>query len=97
MSTRATYRFLEARLDRRSRDLVIKGTGVRASTVWHDRYVSRLRPDQIAKDRDIPTEAVYEALAYCQESWETIFDEKDKERQQLDWSGFFDLPSPQIP
>ena len=93
MSTRATYRFLEERPDKRSRELIIKGTGIRASTVWHDRYVSRLRPDQIAKDRDIATEAVYEALAYCQESWETIFGEKDLERQRLEQSGFFDPPS----
>ena len=95
MSTKATYRFLEARPSRRSRELVIRGTGIRASTVWHDRYVSRIRPDRIAKDRDIPAEAVYEALAYCQESWETIIGEKDEERQQLDRSGFFDPPSPQ--
>ena len=84
MSTKSTYKYLEARPDKRSRELTVKGTGIRASTLWHDRYVARRSPAQIARDRDIPIEAVYEALAYCQESWETIYSEKDIERQRLE-------------
>jgi uncharacterized protein (DUF433 family) len=83
MTTEATYKHLERRPDKRSQELFIRGMGIRASTVWHDRYVSRLAPIQIAKDRDLPVEAVYEALAYCQESWEIICQEKDLERQRL--------------
>ena len=90
MTTEATYKHLERRPDKRSPELFIRGTGIRASTVWHDRYVSRLHPSQIAKDRDLPVEAVYEALAYCQENWEIICLEKDLERQGLEESGFFD-------
>ena len=90
MTTEATYRHLERRSDKRSRELFIRGTGIRASTVWHDRYVSRLHPSRIAKDRDLPVEAVYEALAYCQENWEFICQEKDLERQRLEQRGFFD-------
>ncbi|MGH7966864.1 MAG: hypothetical protein ACRERD_34415, partial [Candidatus Binatia bacterium] len=77
------------RPDKRSRELFVYGTGVRTSTIWHDRYISRFSPDQIAKDRDIPLEAVYEALAYCQEHWERICREKDRERQRLERQGFF--------
>lgn len=90
MSTRAAYRHLESRADKRSRELFVRGTGIRASTVWHDRYISRQHPDQIAKDRDIPLTAVYEALAYCQENWESICREKDREREHLRRLGFFE-------
>ena len=90
MNTKATYRYLERRPDKRSQELFVRGTGIRASTLWHDRYVSRLHPDQIATDREIRVEAVYDALAYCQESWEDISREKDEERQHLEHQGFFD-------
>lgn len=97
MKTKAKYRHLERRPDKRSQELFVRGTGIRASTVWHDRYVSRFPPDQIAKDRDIPVEAVYEALAYCQENWESICQERDQERQRLEQSRFFEEPSSACP
>ena len=90
MTTEATYRYLEKRPDKRSTEMFIRGTGIRASTVWHDRYVSRLHPAQIAKDRDLPLEAVYEALSYCQENWESICHGKELERQGLERMGFFE-------
>ncbi len=62
MATEATYKHLERRPDKRSQELFVRGAGIRASTIWHDRYVSRLSPSEIAKDRDIPIEAIYEAL-----------------------------------
>ena len=90
MDTKARYRYLVERKDKRSHELFISETGIRASTIWHDRYVSRQHPDQIAKDRGIAVEAVYEALAYCQCSWESIYNEKDQERRYLEQSGFFE-------
>lgn len=97
MTTKTKYQHLEKRSDKRSQELFVHGTGIRASTVWHDRYVSRIPPDQIAKDRDIPVEAVYEALAYCQENWEGICHEKDLERQRLEQRGFFEERSSDRP
>jgi uncharacterized protein (DUF433 family) len=90
MSTREKYRHLERRADKRTQELFIAGTGIRSSTVWNDRYVSRLRPDEIAKDRDIRLEAVYEALEYCRDNWEIIWTEKDREREHLGRIGFHD-------
>jgi uncharacterized protein (DUF433 family) len=89
MATKAKYQHLEKRPDKRSQELFVRGTGIRASTIWHDRYLHRHSPDQIAKDRDIPTQAVSEALAYCQEHWEIVCQEKDFERQRLEQQGFF--------
>jgi uncharacterized protein (DUF433 family) len=84
------YVYLEKRSDKRSPELFVRGTGIRASTVWHDRYVSRVQPEQIAKDRDISLEAVYEALVDCQESWEPICHQTDQERRRLEQQGFFE-------
>lgn len=84
------YQYLEKRPEKKSKELCVKETGVRASTIWHDRYVSRLAPAQIAKDRDISLEAVHEALMYCQEHWEQICREKDLEQRRLERKGFFE-------
>lgn len=82
METTTTYRYLRARPDKKTPELFIADTGVRASTIWHDRSIPRMSPAQIAGDRDLPLEAVYEALAYCQEHWEDICAIKDAERLQ---------------
>ncbi len=89
MSTNTQYRFLEQRV----REPEVRGTGVRVSTLWHDRYVSKLSPPEVAEDREIPVEAVYEALAYCQENWETICEGLSIERGQLEDAGFLVPPS----
>lgn len=89
MGTKVKYLFLTDRPDKTSTELFIKETGIRASTIWHDRYISRIPPDEIAKDREISVEAVYEALDYCLESWESICRERDLEREQLQRQGFF--------
>ena len=65
------------RPDKRTRELFIRGTGVRTSAIWYDRYISRMTPQQIAQNRDLPMAAILEALAYCQDRWEVICAEKD--------------------
>jgi len=93
MKTQTTYVYLEHRPDKQTQELFIRGTGVRASTIWHDRYISRMAPQQIAQNREIPEVAVLEALAYCQDSWDVICAEKDAERLWLEDQGFFEEPS----
>ena len=92
MGVKTTYRYLVERPDKRTQELFLRGTGVRASTIWHDRYVSRIPPVQIAQDRDLPVAAVYEALAYCQDQWELICQDKDREHAWLQHRGFFAGP-----
>ena len=89
MKSKSKYRYLETRSDKSTREMCVRGAGVRASTIWHDRYISRMEPNQIAKDRDIKPEAVYKALEYCQENWASICQEKDRERGMLEQRGFF--------
>lgn len=91
------YKYLVQRADKRTQELFIRGTGVRASTIWHDRYISRMTPQRIACNRNLPMEAILEALAYCQDHWETICAEKDEERVWLEQQGFFAEESPARP
>lgn len=90
MKDKSKYRYLEVRSDKGARVMCVRSAGIRASTIWHDRYISRMTPEQIAKDRDIKVEAVYEALEYCQKNWEVICREKDRERKRLEQKGFFE-------
>ena len=89
MKTQTNYSCLEARPDKQTQELFIRDTGVRASTIWHDRYISRLTPQQIAQTRELAEEAILEALAYCQAHWDVICSEKDAERLWLEEQGFF--------
>lgn len=90
---RPVYPYPEERPDKSSREPFIRGRGIRASTIWHDRYIQMFSPEQIAKDRDLPIEAVYDALAFCRENWEMICAEKEQERQWLEQKGFFNPPA----
>ncbi len=87
------YQHLERRSEKKSQELFVRGRNMRASTIWHDRFISRFSPARIARERDLPLEAVYEALDYCQENWESICREKDLERQRLEEMGFFQKPN----
>jgi uncharacterized protein (DUF433 family) len=94
METHTSYIYLEHRPDKRTLELFIRGTGVRASTIWHDRYISRMTPHQIAQNRDLPAAAVLEALVYCQDQCDVICAEKDAERAWLEAQGFVSEESP---
>lgn len=65
MTARTVYRWLEPKPDKKStRQLGIKG---RNMTVWNlvaDIVVSDMTPEEVADDRDLPLEAVQEALDY---------------------------------
>jgi hypothetical protein len=94
METPTTYRYLEPRSDKQTQELFIRGTGVRTSTIWYDRYISCLTLHQIAQNRDLPEAAVLEALAYCQDHWDIICAARDKDRAWLEEQGFFAEDSP---
>jgi hypothetical protein len=72
MDVKTPYYYLVERPDQGLQALSMRETGVCASTIWHDRFISRMPPQHVAHDRDIPVNAVYEALAYCQGQCEVI-------------------------
>jgi uncharacterized protein (DUF433 family) len=65
MTTTTTYRWLEPKPNKKStRQLGIKG---RNMTVWNlvaDIAVGDMTPAEVAEDRDLPLEAVQEAMDY---------------------------------
>ncbi|MBM3934354.1 MAG: hypothetical protein FJ319_08645 [SAR202 cluster bacterium] len=86
-----TYKHLERRTDKRSKHLFIKGTNIRASTIWHDTYIEVMSAAEIAEDRELPVEAIYEALHFCQENWKLIVEESRQEGELLE---SLNLPKP---
>ena len=51
-----------------------------------------MHPRVLAQDRALPVDAVYEALAYCQEHWEVICHAKAQEQAWLQARQFFVEP-----
>lgn len=47
------------------RQLFLKGRRIRAWVIYCDHVAQEMTPEEIATDRDLPVEAVREAIAYC--------------------------------
>ena len=68
MPTQTTWKYLERDPKSSYRQLSIKGRRIKARTLY-GQYMSAEEPmtvEEIAKDRDLPIEAVKEAIAYCE-------------------------------
>jgi uncharacterized protein (DUF433 family) len=66
-SVNTEYKFLERRPKSNYKQLFIKGTKIRARTLY-GQYMSEEEPmtvEEIAEDWNVPIEAVREAIAYC--------------------------------
>lgn len=70
MSTTTTYQYLEPHIGSSYKQLFIKGTKLRAITIYSAAYQrgdeDDRTPEQTAEDYGIPIEAVYEAIRYCE-------------------------------
>jgi uncharacterized protein (DUF433 family) len=84
MTPTTTYQWLEPKPYKKStRQLGIKG---RNMTVWNlvaDIVVSGMTPDEVADDRDLPLEAVQEALDYYAANKAWIDGEVDETGRRL--------------
>lgn len=81
--TVTTYRYLEPRYHRWKKQLWIKG---RNMTAWHLltwMLANRMTPKEVAKDYDLPVEAVYEALDYYERNKELLRAEAEEEKRRL--------------
>jgi hypothetical protein len=56
------YRYLVERSDKGTQELYMRGTGVRTSTIWHNRYIFQMYPRIMAHDRNLSVDAVCEAM-----------------------------------
>jgi uncharacterized protein (DUF433 family) len=92
MSTTTAYKFLERDPKSCYKQLSIKGRRIKARTLYGD-YMSQENPmtiEEIAEDRDLPIEAVKEAIAYCQSDPPEIREDFEREERLMEASGMND-------
>src|SRR5262245_4870821 len=70
MNTATTYQYLEPHPGSGYKQLFVKGTEFLAWDIYSAAYPrgegDERTPEQVAEDRGIPVEAVYEAIRYCE-------------------------------
>lgn len=70
MSTATIYQYLEPHVGSQYKQLFIKGTKFLAWDIYRAAYPRGTdddrTPEQVAEDRGIPVEAVFEAIRYCE-------------------------------
>jgi hypothetical protein len=85
--TTTQWQYLESRPHPWRKQLYIKGRKLKAFTVWSDMIVNDLTPEEVADSKELPLEAVYEAIEYCQTHQELLKLEADEERRYLEERG----------
>lgn len=63
--------------------LYIKGRKLLASTVWNDLIANDFTPEEAAEDRDLPVEAVLEAIRYSEQNLSLIRMEAEEEKARI--------------
>lgn len=89
MSTATEYKFLERDPKSCYKQLSIKGRRIKARTLY-GHYMSAEEPmtiEEIAADRDLPIEAVKEAIAYCQSDPPEIREDWEREEARVKQMG----------
>jgi uncharacterized protein (DUF433 family) len=92
MSTVTQYKYLERDPKSSYKQLSIKGRRIKARTLY-GKYVSEEEPrtpQQIAKDYDLPVEAVLEAIAYCESDPPEIREDFEREERLMESYGMND-------
>jgi uncharacterized protein (DUF433 family) len=78
------YKFLEARPCSNYRQLFIKGRKIRARVILGLTVGEDARtPEEVARDFNIPVEAVREAIHYCEHHEDVIRADNEMETQKL--------------
>src|SRR5262245_19637261 len=78
------YRFLAPREGSSYRQFFVAGRNLRAETLY--RHTIGLEPrsaEDVAKDYDLPVEAVQEAIEYCTENAELLRQEREEDLANL--------------
>lgn len=81
------WHYLVARPHPWRRQLYIKGHKLLASTVWQDKIVNEMTPEQAAENWDLPLPAIDEVIHYCESHRDLIKLEADEERYRLEEKG----------
>lgn len=84
MADETQYKYLAPRYGSSYRQYFLKGSKVRAETLYSETVGPEARtPEQVAEDFEVPVEAVYESIRYCQENEALIHQEIDEETARI--------------
>lgn len=89
------YRHLEARPGSNYRQLFLKGRRIRAEVMYHAVHGPEPRtPEEVARDFEVPLEAVLEAVDYVERNPAIIRADREREEAKLRARGLLDGPPP---
>ena len=89
------YPNLEARPGSNYRQLFLKGRRIRAVVMYHAVHGPDPRtPEEVARDFEVPLEAVLEAVDYVERHPEVIRADQEREEASLRARGLLDGPPP---
>lgn len=82
-----SYKHLEPRACSNYRQLFIKGRRIRAEVLYRETVGEDPRTaEEVARDFDLPLEAVQEAIHYCEHNEEFL--RQEREREEAEWRAF---------
>src|SRR6266568_8261816 len=83
MADETQYKYLAPRYGSSYRQYFLKGSNIRAETLYRETVgIEPRTPEQVAEDFEVPVDAVYEAIRYCQEN-KSVLDQDREEESRL--------------
>jgi uncharacterized protein (DUF433 family) len=96
MADENQYKYLAPRYGSTYRQYFLKGSKIRAEVLFDETVGPDARtPEQVAVDYEVPLEAVYEAIRYCQENEDVLDQDREMESASIRAHGW-DKP-PHVP
>jgi uncharacterized protein (DUF433 family) len=91
-STSTTWKYLAPNLKSAYKQLFIQGRRIRARTLYgmYKSAEDPMTPEEIAREYDLPVEAVKEAIAYCQGDPPEIKEDFEREERIMEATGMND-------
>jgi uncharacterized protein (DUF433 family) len=83
----ADWQYLEKRSHPWRRQLYIKGRKLLASTIWQDKLSNQMSYEEATENWDLPLDAIYEVIRYCESHQELLKLEADEEQYCLTTKG----------
>ena len=83
----ADWQYLVKRSHPWRRQLYIKGRKLLASTIWQDILSNQMSNEEAAENWDLPLDAIYEVIRYCESHQELLKLEADEEQYRLTTKG----------
>jgi uncharacterized protein (DUF433 family) len=84
MTNSNNYQFLERRPDSNYKQLFVKGRKIRAEVIYRQTVGEEPRtPEEVARDYNLPLEAVREAIDYCLHNEDVLQEDRDREMAMI--------------